>query len=353
MSIRLSDGEITQGKLWLPSSSQKIQVLVLFIHGTGPNTFLNHRKSGGKEYDYYGYFAEEFTNRGKAFFSYNRRGVDTSSMAPFEKIDRQKFHKYTPTQEAHDVGMMIQVLKKDSRLKDTRIVLLGWSEGSIVASMVAERKRNKVAALFLAGYVHERMDSVIAWQFSGQSSMLVIRKYFDKNEDGVISKIEYDSSAAAGTSVKKRMLTNATFEQLDINKDGILSRSDFKLIVSKQYQSVLDAYRRMDDEWIWNTYFRVSTAWMSDHFKLQPNKERLLNIDIPIYVFHGEEDESCDVNGVYDLYRLFKEQGKPNLTTFVFKKHDHNLNFTQWVSGVEIPEGIRKIFETVGIISFK
>ena len=344
VTVVLNDGEQVKGKLWLPEKTKSISAIVVFVHGTGPNTFLNHRKLGNNEFDYYGVFGEELIKRGIAFFSYNRRGCDTSSVAPFEKIDRDKFKKYLPATEADDVSTILKTLQKDKRLKKSRILLLGWSEGTIIASMVAENKKNNVSALLLAGYAHERMDSIISWQYSGASSMQNLNPWFDQDGDGKISRKEYESDSSKAVTGRSRILRNTPFGLLDVNKDSVLNKEDFRQLAAFKYKATLDAYEREDDEWIWNNYFKVTSAWMKAHFQLIPNKERLPRLKIPIYIFHGDADANCDVNGVYDLERIFKEQKKNNLHYFIFKEHNHDLNFLNWVMRNEIPEGIEKIF---------
>lgn len=76
VKIKLSDRESIDGRLKLPSDNDKIPLLVVFVHGTGPNTYLNKRKIGNLEFNYYDLFAEEFNKRGIGFFTYNRRGVE-------------------------------------------------------------------------------------------------------------------------------------------------------------------------------------------------------------------------------------------------------------------------------------
>lgn len=45
VKVRLSDGESIAGQLKLPQGN-KVPLLVVFVHGTGPNTYLNKRKMG-------------------------------------------------------------------------------------------------------------------------------------------------------------------------------------------------------------------------------------------------------------------------------------------------------------------
>ena len=279
------------------------------------------------------------------FFSYSKRGVDISDVPPsFDKVDREKFKKVVPSVEVKDLASVIKFLRDDKRLKRTKIVLLGWSEGTIIASMVAEDKKNAVSALFLAGYVHENMFDVIKWQYSGASSMIMLRRAFDKDADGNITKEEYESYDPAAVSMRTKRLQNVKFDQLDIKKDDLLNAKDFGLLAEPGYKLVLEKIKANDEDWIWKNYFRVSIGWLNEHLQLEANKTRLLRLKLPIFIFHGEDDASCDVNGVYDLKEQFSRLKKNNLRTFVFKEHNHDLNFLNWAEGKKMPEGIKEIF---------
>lgn len=334
------------GKLQLPKGSGNVKQLVIYIHGTGPGTYDNRRVVGGVDFNYFDVFGKEFTRRGIAFFSYTKRGVEIGDSPPtFDNVDREKFRKVVPNVEAKDLASAIRYLRSDKRLKRAKIMLLGWSEGTIVASMVAEEKKNQVSALFLAGYVHENMFDVIKWQHSGASAMITLKRTFDKDADGNITRAEYESDDTAVVSVRTRRLQNAKFEQLDINKDDLLNASDFKLLAEPQHKLILEKIKANDEDWIWKNYFRVSIEWLNEHFKLEANRTRALRLKMPLFIFHGEDDANCDVNGVYDLKEQFFKLKKKNLQTFVFEEHNHDLNFLNWAIGKKMPDGIKKIFE--------
>lgn len=345
VKIKLFDGEMLTGKLDLPSDNANIKRLVIYIHGTGPGTYLDHRKIRSTELNYFDLFADEFTRRGAAFFTYNKRGVDLGDTPPYyDKVDREKYKKCLPSIEVKDIDSTIQFLKSDKRLKKAKIILLGWSEGTIVASMVAEKNKG-VAALLLAGYANDNLFDVIKWQNSGESSMRAIGKYFDSNNDHAISKEEYESSDKTATKMRAALFKDATFEQLDVNKDNRITAEDFGILNRARYNMILNAVEKNDDDWIWNNYFRITTAWLKEHFELEPNKTRLLRINIPVYIFHGEEDINVPVEGVYDLQERFAKGHKTNLQCFIFKGHDHDLNYLDWPAKKIISDGIKKIFE--------
>jgi len=347
LKIPLFDGETMVGKLSLPTDDAKIDTIIVYVHGTGPGTYDKRRKVGDKEFNYFDLFASEFNKRGVAFFTYNKRGVDVGTEAPlFETVDREKYKKVLPSIEVKDIGSLIAFLRKDKRLKNAKVVLLGWSEGSIIASMVADDAKNRVNALMLAGYANENLRDVIEWQNSGGSSMVNIRAYFDTDHDDSISRAEYESDAKAASSFRTRAFGGARFEMLDVNKDNVINAADFGLLNKARHQAILDAISKGDDDWIWNNYFHVTTAWLKEHFALEANKTRLLRANLPIYIFHGEDDANCPVEGVHDLRARFDKAAKKNLQVFVFKGHNHDLNYLNWLTKGEISEGLSKMFET-------
>jgi pimeloyl-ACP methyl ester carboxylesterase len=354
VKIALSDGETMTGKLDLPPGDGPVRELVLFIAGTGPNTYLNPRKLGKVEFNYYDLFVDEFAKRGVGFFAYNRRGVEIGDTPPYyDKVDPEKYKKYLPGVESKDIGTAIAHLRALPRLKAAKIVLLGWSEGTILAAMAAENADNKIGALFLAGYAHENMSDIITWQLSGEPSIINIRKYFDADKDNAITKSEYESASAAATYMRTNAFKGAKFEDIDVDKSGKIDAADFKIINSGRLKAVMAAAEKGDDAWIWANFFRVTSAWLKEYFALEPNKTRLLRLDLPIYVFHGEDDANVSVAGVRDLQARFAQKGKTNLQCFVFKGHDHDLNYMLWPVKKTIPEGIQKIFDVAGEIAGK
>jgi pimeloyl-ACP methyl ester carboxylesterase len=341
-TIKLSDGEETIARLCLPENGQ-VNTIVIAIHPTGPNTYLTQRQG----FNYYDVFAEGFTEKGVGFFTYNRRGVDLGETAPwFDKIDMQKYSKALPNIEATDIETMVTYLRNDERFKNSKIILYGISEGTIIASMVADRKKVEIDALFLHGYAHDNMFDIIKWQNSGEGIMILINSIFDKNGDKVVDREEFESEDPTIVAYRNYLFPNMTFEQADIVKDNVIDAKDIRAMRKPFYEYLLSRITENDGSWIWNNYFRVTIGWLREHFALEPNKTRLLRVDIPIYIFHGTDDVNVPVESVYDLEVRFKTANKSNLKTFIFDKHDHDLNIHEWITAKEFSEGFQKIFET-------
>lgn len=345
ISIKLSDGDSIIGRLELPRDKENIPLLVIFVHGTGPNTYLNKRKTRNLEFNYFDLFADEFNKRNIGFFSYNRRGVEVGDTPPYyDRIDSAKYSKYLPLTEAKDVESIIFKLRSDSRFSNSKIALLGCSEGTIIASMVADRKIEKVDALLLFGYVNDNLFDVIKWQYSGKSSMINLRKYFDINKDNIIDKSEYYSTEKGATIGRTRILQNADFTSMDVVKDSVIDYKDFEVTLADYYKNLTTMIDTDNDKWIWNNYFRITTRWLKEHFLLEANKTRLLRIDIPIHIFHGIDDANVSIEGVYDIQDRFKQVDKDNLHCYFFEGHNHDLNYMHWQYEEKISEGLDSIF---------
>ncbi|GHT72562.1 hypothetical protein AGMMS50262_01610 [Bacteroidia bacterium] len=341
-TIKLSDGENTTARLCLPEEGQ-INTIVVVIHGTGPNTYLVKRQG----FNYYDVLANGFCGKGVGFFTYNRRGVDLGETAPwFDTVDSLKYAKYLPHNEATDVETMITYLRNDPRFKNCKIILYGISEGTIIASMVAERKKVKIDALFLHGYAHDNMFDIIKWQNTGEGVMIMVNSIFDKNGDKAVDKEEYESQDPTIAGYRNYLFQNMVFDSVNVVKDNVIDIKDIRTMREPFQELLMTKISENDGSWIWNNYVRITIGWFREHFTLEPNKTRLLKIDTPIYIFHGKEDANVPVEGVYDLENRFKTCSKSNLKTFVFDKHNHDLNFQDWITTKNYSEGLQKLFET-------
>ena len=345
-TIKLSDGEETTARLCLPKNGQ-INTIVVAVHGTGPYTYLTQRQG----FNYYDVLADGFCGKGVGFFTYNRRGVDLGEKAPwFDKVDSTKYAKYLPHIEAVDIETMIAFLKNDKRFNNCKIILYGISEGTIISSMVAERRKAKIDALFLHGYAHENMFDIIKWQNTGEGVMILTNSIFDKNGDKVVDREEYESEDPAIAAYRGYLFQNLPFDSVDIIKDNVIDIQDIRTMREPFQELLMTKISENEGGWIWNHYVRVTIDWFKEHFALEPNKTRLLRVDIPIYVFHGKEDANVSAESVYDLEVRFKTCNKSNLKTFVFDKHNHDLNFQDWMKTKEYPKGLKKLFETAAEI---
>lgn len=338
-TILLNDGEVIEARLCLPEN--EVRTIVFCISGTGPTTYLTKRAT----FNFFDELANGFCNEGMAFFTYNRRGCETNDVPPFfVDVDSIKYAKYTPLQEAEDVEAMITFLRKDKRYASCKILLYGQSEGTIIASLVADRKVVDIDALLLHGYAHENMYDIILWQNKGHGVMILANSIFDKDGDNAISKEEYESEEEVIVQQKKYIYQNMPFESLDIVENGVIDINDIEKMRMPFHEELMKRVTNNDWLWIRSNYFNITPQWFKSHFELEPNKTRLLRLDIPIHIFHGTEDANVPVESIFDLKERFDICNKKNLSIHILEKHNHDLNFQNWLTRKEWSEGFSQLF---------
>jgi pimeloyl-ACP methyl ester carboxylesterase len=210
--------------------------------------------------------------------------------------------------------------------------------------MVADRKVEKIDGLLLFGYANDNLYEIIKWQYSGNASIINLRKYFDVNKDNIISRSEYESPDSSALLGRTRVMRNASFASLNSVNDSIIDYRDFASRTIPYFEYLMEMIDAGNDAWIWQNYFRVSSRWLKEHFKLEANKTRLLRIDVPVYIFHGTDDGNVPVEGVYDIQSRFKQANKTNLNCFIFEGHNHDLNYLDWPFKHLVSEGLNSIF---------
>ena len=339
------DKEVIEGRLDIPSSGFTNKI-VIDVPSSGPHTYENMRKIGRSTvFRYHDYFRDEFARRGIAYFSYSTRYTlpDSTNPPNYDQVDKAKFFGYTPGIKVKDLEEVVKFLRKDPRLATSKFILVGFSEGAILATLLAERKQVAVDALFLAGTPPEDTYSTILWQLSGKSSMVNFRKFFDTNRDGVIQKAEYEGADPRAIA----RVGGKSFVGLDVNADSVLTEEDFRLILAPQQQQVLSAIEKDDNEWLWNSFFRVGAPWIKEHRTIEPNSTRILKLDLPVYLFHGTDDANCPVEGIRELQKRAQESNRRNIHVFVFPGHDHSLEFLGWVVSKSLPDGLRTMFDEI------
>ena len=349
LNIISFDNVILCGKLSLPYGEKDVEKLVIYVNGSGANTFDNKRPG----FNYFDLFREQFAKQGVAFFSYNTRGCKLGNNPPmYVDIDYKQYQTYLPLNSVEDLYYMIKSLKGVNRLNNCKIYLLGWSEGTVIATLFAKKYPALVNGLLLAGYVNQNMRDVLTWQNDGSSSMVWYRTYFETDESGRISRQAYEADPH---HVVASVLQGSSFDDIDINHDGFISKEDLSVIVSNSLgytlEKLLDVINAHDDDWLQKNYSRglipLTSNWFLQHFSLRSNSEVMPLLDLPIHIFHGTLDQNVDVMEVYKIDNVFKSIGKTNFVIHIFENHNHDLNYGEYIIKKEIPEGIKAIFDCI------
>jgi hypothetical protein len=174
------------------------------------------------------------------------------------------------------------------------------------------------------------------------------RRFFDYDRKGYITKTDFEEDRL---HVRQALYKDQTFEQLDLNSDEKLTAEDFAPLTQKHLHGMLEAVESCDDEWLKNNHgVRLTSGWFKEHFSLEPNKNILPQLDLPIHVFSGEYDYMTPQFFAVDIEKSFKKLGKNNLTLHCFKNHDHDLNYIIFIIKGELSDGIKSIIDITEVM---
>lgn len=344
ITITGQDGIQFDGLLKI-NPKDKTDKLVIFVNGLGPNTYENKRPlTENKVFIYHEVLGNQIVDDNTAYFSYNTRGVTLGFKPPlYANIDEQIYKTYLPNNAIKDVEQIVNTLKADERLKDAKVYLLGWNEGSTIATHVAYRNNVLLDGLLLAGYMNEGMKEILEWQLSGGSSMVNYGIWFDENKDGKITEEEFSKD-------KYKMVKNLgiLFSDIDINKDKVINEEDFEILLEPYKLDVYTAIEQDNDKWLKENYsLQLTARWFNEYFKLEPNKNILPKLNLPVYIFQGTNDATTPVAGARNMQEIIKINNKKNITIDIFEGEDHNLNFDQFLLYGIFSKGLQAIFNTI------
>lgn len=353
--VRTADGLSLEGKLSLPPEVRGPVPTVFFLPGAGPFTFdrplvypdLSKQDElfpPMKTYSYYDFFARELTARGFGLFRMNKRGcgivLDAEGL-PREICNRTIFSKATPSVLLTDYQNALAELRRQPGVDPNRIILLGASEGTRLAVRLAAAAPPGVRAVAMMGYAGDNTHNTLVWQHT-VGPWRNVAKLFDENNDGRIVRAEYD---AAVSRSGKLLMDALPFEQLDRDHNGTITPQEMNH--GAQLDLVLKAVRERDDDFLWDNLLQLSSAYLLEDWEAAPLHHELLTLDLPLAVFHGEDDGTCRVEAVREAQQAFQRASRTNLSVRTYPKTDHNLNWTRFLRDGTTPEAFEDLFEFI------
>lgn len=205
--------------------------------------------------------AQALAEEGIATIRYAKRGVEDASELPNQTIPFLVKDARSALELAH------------SRFPDTKSAILGFSEGAILAVLLAAQ--TPVDALFLIGLPARSIDDTLKYQFSEWPVELISKK-MDRDHNGELSAAELD--AYKGT---KAPLLNVDFKDLDADRDGVVSIAKE---ATPAYQGLLGAIMQMATK-------PPFDKWYASLKELAPIAESAKTLHPrAVYFYHGADD---------------------------------------------------------------
>lgn len=325
-----------RGKLVLPDLDSPRAIVIYVQTAEGMTLDVKRPLPGDKTFNYHDLYRKKFPEMGVGFFSYEGRGIQMGDEPPrYEKIDWNIYNTSTLKNKAQDVLSAIHTIRKIDGLEHTSILLMGSSEGTLVAAEAASIDPDQVSGLVLYAVMATNLRECFTFIMSEGDFMRFRPLDMDKNE--IISKEEWE-----------KYIKDYDFSQADLNKDGVFTVEDTK-VGTKKY---LDAIKSNDYK-VLQDWARVSAAlsvpenWFKDHFNHNDMWTYLSKLDFPIGHFHGDADRMTSIKALKKLESKAKAAKLSNMEFHYFDGLDHSLNIVLYFLKGELPEGHKAIFEFV------
>jgi uncharacterized protein len=208
--IDLGNGVKTNAQLTLPAVGKGPFPGVLLIHGTGPvgmNETLGairiDNQTGQKIYpptQPFFQIAQYLSERGFAVLRYDKRGIGENHTI----LDANVWRNATINDLIHDADEALAVLVQQPEVNPNYITILGHSEGTMIAPIVAIDNPTKIKNIVLMGAVAQNLREMLYFQ-DIYLPLLYAESVLDHNHDGLLSVSE-----ATMNPVFSSMIGNAT-----------------------------------------------------------------------------------------------------------------------------------------------
>lgn len=281
------------GTLSLPKGKGPFPCLVM-ISGSGPQdrneTIMGHQP--------FAILADTLAKLGWATFRYDERGVGESS-GEFEGATSQNF--------AEDASAVFSQLKSHAQLDPTRMGLLGHSEGSLVAAMVAAMHPDVYCVVSMAGPGVRGLELLqkqsLDIQMSSGKKMEDAQQDVDFNTRIMNYIVETDDSVKVAQFIRENVVSPEQIPE---------SREDNRL----EGMEVFDFYNKS-----------FNTTWMRYFIQSNP-KNYWTKVICPVLILNGDKDLQVNANiNTNAIYTALPFHQKSEI--MVLSNHNHLFQYTE------------------------
>jgi pimeloyl-ACP methyl ester carboxylesterase len=345
IAFETHDGYPLFGKLTVPTTEGRHPVVV-YVQTAEAATVDTKRPDGrGGTFNYFDLYRAKLPSMGVAFFSYEGRGVRMGDQPPlYEKIDRAVYDTSTLDNKVRDVLRAVRVLRERKEIDPSRVLLMGASEGTLLAAEAASRAPDEIGGLVLYAVLSTTMKDALEFMCA-DGRYLAMRFQFDDDKDGRIRRAEFDADSR---KVRERAMQGVAFEHLDLDKDGTFTQEEMRVL----RKPLLDAIEKEDLDAVaafLETAAKVSIpkGWLEDHFAHAPIWTFLSPLKMPVGLFQGTADTLTSVEGVRRLEAAAQKAGRTNLEFHYFEDQGHSLGIGAYFVDGRLPDGHRAILDFV------
>ena len=254
--LNVKDSILLSGTFTYPKTEHKFPA-VLLVSGSGPQD----RNEEIMEHKPFWVIADYLTNLGYGVLRYDDRGTHFSE---------GKFQNATTIDFANDAQAAVEFLTNDERVRSDQIVVIGHSEGGMIANMLGSKIPQLSGIVSLAGTAI-RGDSILKIQ-----TRLIAES---KGETGreLELKTAYND-AIWDAAIKSKNIESFEIELTSISKVFMKKFRKEKLIKKKDKAEIIKAVK--------NT---VLNHWMYEFIRYSPSRD-IKNIKCNVLVLIGSKD---------------------------------------------------------------
>jgi uncharacterized protein len=280
------------GTLRLPDTDKSSFPAVLFIHGSGPvdrNGSAVNLETGAvvMELDIYRQLAVAASDVGFASFRFDKRGVgdsqgDAALASRADLLD--------------DIQAAIQFLRAQPEIDVSRIILIGHSEGSYLAPMVAVEDAEIAGVVLLAGAARA-LDAITRWQVE---SLLGQQGIEGQALDAALAQQDQYIAFVKGSQGE---WADYTIEQLQEEIPWLNEAAGEQLKATP-----------------------LALSWLREHYLAQP-ADTIVQLESPVLIISGEKDSQVPSSEAELLAGLLATAGNEDVSAFVFPDLNHLLRY--------------------------
>lgn len=249
-------GVTLAGTLSAPNKKGKYPLLIL-ISGSGPQN-RNEEIMGHQPF---AVLADYFTKEGMAVFRYDDRGVAES---------KGNFGGATSFDFAEDVKAIVRFFKDNKHVDAERILLVGHSEGGLIAPMVAAEINDLAGLVLLAGTGLDGKTILLH-----QQRLIGEKMGVDKNQLDIAEKLNralYEEIQRGGT--RQEIKNNLT--------------AKVKVLLTDLKPSPIPE-GQTEEDWINALSEELLEPWMMNFIQIQP-QTYLSQTKCPVLAINGSKD---------------------------------------------------------------
>ena len=352
--IDLGNGVKTNAQLTIPAIGNGPFPGVLLIHGSGAtdmNETLGYiridNKTGEKIYPSTPLFqiAEYLSERGFATLRYDKRGIGTNLTI----LDSNVWGNLTINDIEQDANKALAVLTQQPEVDNSKITVLGHSEGTVIAPRLAIDNPDKVKNIVLMGALAQNLSEILDFQ-KVSLPLLYAKEVLDKNHNGSLSVQEASQDvnfqALIGGNLSliltQQNLTNGTKllkPEYNPNKDTYINiNTELRPALIervKSFYSPSSASSTLSESSGKCTNLEGCPLYESSFFALEPNLSTISKVpsNTSILILNGENDTQTPVEQAFLLQQKLIEINHPDHILITYPDLGHAFYpSSQWLT---------------------